>query len=268
MVKPILKWAGGKRWIVSNEQLPVPSSYNRYVEPFLGGGAVFFHLQPTNALLADLNGDLVQLYQVIRDEPDKLWSKMKMHHRQHCTDYYYKIRAMRPRTDVTKAARLLYLNRTCWNGLYRVNLKGEFNVPIGTKDTVIFDDDDFQAVSKLLKNVELRCSDFEDILDGCGSGDFVFVDPPYTVQHNFNNFVKYNEKIFSWEDQTRLRNAVLRAANRGAHIAVTNADHESIRELYEDVGEYGQVSRQSVLSGNPDMRGETTEALFLSNYSK
>lgn len=264
MIKPFLKWAGGKRWIVSNDQLPVPQTYTRYVEPFLGGGAVFFHLQPEKAHLSDLNGDLIHLYLVMRDEPEKLWATMKNHHRQHSKDYYYKIRAMSPRTDITKAAQFLYLNRTCWNGLYRVNLKGEFNVPIGTKDTVIFDDDDFLGIAKILKNAEIKKSDFEGVLDSCGMGDFVFIDPPYTVQHNFNNFVKYNEKIFSWDDQIRLRDAVQRAAGRGAHIAVTNADHETIRTLYKNIGVYDQVSRQSVLSSDPSKRGQTTEALFVS----
>src|SRR5690606_33757078 len=118
----------------------------------------------------------------------------------------------------------------CWNGLYRVNREGIFNVPIGTKTNVLMESDDFLRVSEILKRAELRSCDFEDTLNRCGHGDFVFVDPPYTVKHNNNGFVKYNEEIFSWQDQLRLSAVVRRAAERGAAIVVTNADHASVHE--------------------------------------
>lgn len=264
MVNPVLKWAGGKRWLTGSELLPIPRSYQRYVEPFLGSGALFFHLAPPRALLSDLNKELIGLYQVLKDHPGKLWAIMQRHHHAHSKEYYYKIRTSTPDDPLEAAGRFLYLNRTCWNGLYRVNLKGTFNVPIGTKNTVVFDSDDFDAVSERLANTEIRCSDFEDVIAECGNGDFIFVDPPYTVQHNFNNFLKYNEKIFSWDDQLRLRAAVERAAHRGAFIAITNADHETVRQLYADFGTYTQLGRQSVLAGDATKRGITTEALFIS----
>lgn len=267
MSESFLKWAGGKRWLASSGHLPIPTSYTRYVEPFLGGGAVFFHLKPHNALLSDLNSELICLYEVMRDDPDALYDVMSRHEEYHSKDYYYQIRGFTPRSQVQIAARFLYLNRTCWNGLYRVNLKGKFNVPIGTKDSVIFDDDDFWTISTLLKQAEIRRSDFEPIIDSCKKGDFLFVDPPYTVQHNLNGFLKYNEKIFSWDDQIRLRNAVERAIEREVSIVVTNADHKSIRDLYRDVCNYQQIGRYSKLAGDSSKRGKTSEALFTANIS-
>ena len=229
MIIPPLKWAGGKRWLVNADLLPIPKKFERYVEPFLGSGAVFFRLQPTEAVLSDVNEELICLYSVIRNMPHKLHEAMEIHQKRHSEKYYYGVRASTPKDKVDVASRFLYLNRTCWNGLYRVNLKGEFNVPIGTKNTVIFDTDDFGELSKLLKRATIKCSDFEDVIDDCCNGDFLFLDPPYTVQHNFNGFLKYNEKIFSWEDQIRLRDSVFRAAKRGVIIALTNADHASIK---------------------------------------
>ncbi len=264
MVSPVLKWAGGKRWLVGHDLLPTPKTYRRYVEPFLGSGAIFFHLSPVRALLSDINNELIGLYQILRDYPDELWAIMQRHHLAHSKEYYYKIRASKPKDPLVAAGRFLYLNRTCWNGLYRVNLKGEFNVPIGTKSSVIFGNDNFEAVSARLANAEIRCSDFEDVIAECGKDDFVFVDPPYTVQHNFNNFLKYNEKIFSWDDQIRLHQAVKKAAQRGAFVVVTNADHTTVRELYSGFGKYVQLDRQSVLAGDATKRGGTTEALFVS----
>lgn len=263
---PFLKWAGGKRWLIAGDLLPTPDVFERYVEPFVGSGAVFFHLRPKKALLADLNGELICLYKIIRDRPADLWSSMQSHQNRHCKDYYYKIRSAVPVDELERASRFLYLNRTCWNGLYRVNLKGVFNVPIGTKNTVVFATDDFESVSKLLSGAQILCSDFEAVIDECGQGDFVFIDPPYTVQHNYNNFLKYNEKIFNWDDQIRLRDAVVRAVERGAAIAVTNADHQTIRDLYDSIGTYTQLHRHSVLAGKATKRGATTEALFLANY--
>lgn len=268
MINPFLKWAGGKRWLVARRLLPVPIKFDRYVEPFVGSGAVFFFLRPQKALLADLNEDLMRLYRVIRDRPRLLRRKMSVHQTKHSKAYYYEVRANDPTDETDRAARFLYLNRTCWNGLYRVNLKGEFNVPKGTKSTVLFDNDNFDAISGVLKRAKLECCDFERVIDQCGERDFVFIDPPYTVKHNNNNFLKYNERIFSWDDQIRLRDAVLRAKRHGARIAVMNADHRSVRALYDGVAEYVRLSRYSVLAGDHAARVETTEALFLANFEE
>jgi len=138
-------------------------------------------------------------------------------------------------------------------------------VPIGTKDTVLFADDDFEAVAAALTSVEFVCSDFERVIDQAGAGDLVFVDPPYTVRHNYNGFLKYNESIFSWSDQVRLAGCVKAAVARGAAVIVTNANHESVHELYNDIFTLREMNRASVLAANSAKRGITTEAIFLAN---
>lgn len=143
MTNPFLKWAGGKRWLASSNLLPVPERFRRYVEPFLGGAAVFFQLSPAQSILSDINAELINLYRVIKDDPKALEALMIEHQAKHSRDHYYAVRANVPTGNIAQAARTLYLNRTCWNGLYRVNLRGEFNVPIGTKNTVIMEEEDF-----------------------------------------------------------------------------------------------------------------------------
>lgn len=261
---PFLKWAGGKRWLVQRA-LPCPVQYDRLVEPFLGGGAVFFGLEPRKALIADINPELINLYQVVRDSHGRLERILKRHQRLHSPEHYYRTRATSFKNPILMAARTLYLNRTCWNGLYRLNKKGEFNVPIGTKSAVILETDEFSRASDLLSNAEITCQDFEKTIDVAGKGDFLFVDPPYTVKHNMNGFVKYNENIFAWADQLRLRDALDSAFRRGASIVVTNADHASVRELYERDFSFVSLERQCVLAGNGSARGVTSEALFTAN---
>jgi DNA adenine methylase len=262
-VIPFLKWAGGKRWLVSSYPELFPKSFNRYIEPFLGSGAVFFHIQPRKALLADSNAELIETYQAIKSDWRRVERELKKHHELHCKSYYYKIRDNKYRSPFSRAAKLIYLNRTCWNGLYRVNLKGEFNVPIGTKKDVIYAADDFKKISQLLQNVRLLHGDFEQIIDQATKGDFVFVDPPYTVQHNSNNFIKYNENLFHWQDQIRLRDCVYRAKGRGAQVIVTNACHKSVKRLYEDIGVLVRVKRHSVLAADASKRKICDELLIV-----
>jgi DNA adenine methylase len=226
---------------------------------------VFFQLSPRRALISDINPDLIEFYSVLRDQPQNLTEVMMLHQQNHSRDYYYAQRASSCNTPLERAARFLYLNRTCWNGLYRVNKKGKFNVPIGTKEKVILNTDDFFGASRVLGNSEIRCSDFEEVIDEAKCNDFIFIDPPYTVRHNSNNFVKYNEMIFSWADQVRLYEAVARAASRGTKIIICNADHKSIHAMYDGIGEYLQLSRHSVLSGKADNRKKTTEAMYRIN---
>lgn len=264
-LKPFLKWAGGKRWLFESGQFSLPPFPGRYFEPFLGGGAVFFESQPQNAILSDANSGLIELYKVIQECPDALEERLRMHAKLHCKEYYYVIRKKEFSCPVERAAQFLYLNRTCWNGLYRENLKGQFNVPIGTKQTVIFETDDFKAWSKALSGARIECRDFEEAIEEAGSGDFIFVDPPYTVRHNLNGFVKYNQKIFAWDDQIRLRSALENAVDRGAAFAMTNADHESIRELYNGFGDLKTLSRYSVIAGSSLHRSASTELLIVKN---
>ena len=258
---PFLKWAGGKRWLVSRHPELFPREAERLIEPFLGSGAIFFHMRPRQALLNDKNPQLIDAYRAIQENWKNVRRHLKQHHARHSTEHYYRVRDSVPRAEASKAARLIYLNRTCWNGLYRVNKDGHFNVPIGTKQHVVLPTDDFRAVSSLLKNAELCSGDFEATVDRATVGDFLFVDPPYTVRHNHNGFVKYNEAIFSWADQVRLAEAVRRAKSRGARILVTNADHPSIHELYEGVGSLTRLSRASVIAGKASARGKYGEVV-------
>lgn len=264
MISPFLKWAGGKRWLVSKHPELLNVEFDRYIEPFLGSASAFFYLQPSKAILSDLNVDLIDVYRAIQADWEKVVTELKKHHTKHCKNYYYKIRASKPRSLHTRAARFIYLNRTCWNGLYRVNLKGEFNVPIGTKKDVVYDTDDFEGISNFLQNVHLKIEDFEKIIDQAAAGDFVFIDPPYTVCHNNNGFLKYNEKIFSWEDQLRLKDAVWRAKNRGAKILILNAGHSSIAQIYEGFGSVQEFGRASVLAASAKHRKQVSELAIYS----
>ncbi|MCQ4270242.1 Dam family site-specific DNA-(adenine-N6)-methyltransferase [Pseudomonas kuykendallii] len=253
-LQPIIKWAGGKRWLVRKGSELFPTEFENYIEPFLGGAAVYFHLKPERALLSDVNAELINVYVAVKQDWSKVVSLLREHQRMHSTEHYYKVRDQRPHTIYTMAARTLYLNRTCWNGLYRVNLKGNFNVPIGTKNNILLDIDSFADISNLFENTKFVVSDFEPIIDQAQAGDFVFVDPPYTVKHNYNGFIKYNENLFRWEDQVRLKDAVVRATARGAKVLVLNANHESIKSLYAGF-EQVTLSRSNVLAGKSEFRG-------------
>lgn len=253
---PFLKWVGGKRWLVSNYPELLATDCDRYVEPFLGSAAVFFALDPKRALLSDMNRDLIETYRAIKNDSTAVSKALTLHQRMHVSDenYYYRMRSAKPQRPHPRAARFIYLNRTCFNGLFRVNLKGEFNVPKGTKAKVLLPTDNFEEAAKRLRSASLRVSDFEEVLDQCGEGDFAFVDPPYTVRHNNNGFLKYNEKIFSWDDQQRLVACLRRYAIRGGRALVTNAAHKSIFELYSGLGTLRLVTRQSVLAASGQYR--------------
>lgn len=261
-ITPFLKWAGGKRWLVEKHPALLNFEHDRFIEPFLGSGAVFFKLLPKRSILSDRNHELIETYRAIKDNWEKVNKLLERHHKSHSKEYYYATRSKIFRSPEARAAKFIYLNRTCWNGLYRVNLQGKFNVPIGTKTNVLMDTDDFQSISEALTNTSLITGDFENVIDQSKSGDFVFVDPPYTVKHNNNGFIKYNEHIFSWDDQVRLRDSVSRAASRGAKVIVTNACHASILELYEGVGDLIQLNRSSVIAGKSAARGKYEEVVI------
>ena len=261
--KPFLKWAGGKRWLADRSDFAIPEYSGRYIEPFLGGGAIFFSHLPKCSVLSDANARLIETYAAIRDHCEDVVELLRSHHDLHCAEYYYYLRAQTIDTVIGRAAQFVYLNRACWNGLYRVNRKGEFNVPIGSKDWILSDDDDFLAISAALANSELVAADFESSIDRAQSGDLIFADPPYTVAHNFNGFVKYNEKIFSWNDQVRLSKALARAVSRGAAVVSTNADHPSVVDLYSSFAHLSHLARASVISGSRQGRRLTTELLIV-----
>jgi|SRR5665213_1008863 len=260
-MKPFLKWAGGKRWLTSSDLLPKFAPYAKYVEPFLGSGSVFFSTNPQKAILADSNDELVNCYQAIKHRPNLVRRYLVQHRRNHSDEYYYQLRDTQPASAFARAARFIYLNRTCWNGLYRVNRRGIFNVPRGTKNSILFADEDFALISERLADAEIVCADFEFTIGKAKRGDLVFADPPYTVLHNNNGFIKYNETIFSWDDQIRLRDCLVEAARRGVQVYLTNADHESVRNLYEGLGEISRLHRHAKISGKNIGRRPTTELL-------
>jgi DNA adenine methylase len=263
---PFLKWAGGKRWLVKRHIEFFPENFNVYYEPFLGAGSVYFYLKPRQAFLADINEELIIAYNAIKNNWTRLHEILVIHQENHSSDYYYSIRDESPIDPIERAARFIYLNRTCFNGIYRVNLQGRFNVPKGSKDSVLLESDNFQALSELLLRAELRVSDFEPLVNASNIDDFVFADPPYTVRHNQNGFIKYNETLFSWNDQVRLADSLWRAKNRGVKILSTNANHQSVRELYEERDfEVILVTRYSSISATPERRNQYEEIIVRAN---
>jgi DNA adenine methylase len=262
VLTPFLKWAGGKRWFVANYSHLLPKSFGRYFEPFLGSGAVFFHLRPAKAVLSDTNAELVTAYKTVRSDWKKIRELLITHQARHSREHFYSVRAAKYVRPAEQAARLLYLNRTCWNGLYRVNLSGRFNVPMGTKNTVLFEREDFRQLASVLRRARLRVQDFEVSIDSAQRNDFVFLDPPYTVSHNNNGFIKYNDRLFSWDDQIRLRDSVARAVRRGVKILLTNANHDAIRRLYRGVGSLSVVTRPGILAADASRRRPVEELVF------
>lgn len=265
-IKPFLKWAGGKRWFIHNHAHFLPQKFNRYIEPFLGAGSVFFYLEPKKAILGDLNPDLIATYKGVKRDWRRLLKLLNYHQLKHSDSYYYEMREEIPDDPIERAARLIYLNRTCFNGIYRVNLSGEFNVPKGTKNGIVLPDDNFEKAARILRRAQIKHSDFEKLIELAEEDDLIFADPPYTVRHNINGFIKYNEKLFSWADQERLAKALRRAKARGAKIVSTNANHESVRDLYDRKGfKLVEVTRFSPISADSSNRKRFDELVILSN---
>lgn len=262
---PFLKWAGSKRWLVPKFRRIQLDPYHRYFEPFLGSGAMFFgHGSMRPSVLADTIPPLVHCYQMVRDSPDAVAETTRKWSVDKAT--YYEVRNLRTNDPVIQAARFIYLNKTCFNGLYRVNNKGEFNVPFGRpKSERILDGSALLKASRALSQpgVTLVTSDFEDVLQDARLGDFVYVDPPYMTGHLSNGFVDYNEKLFSWRDQERLAEACQRAMHRGAHILISNADHHTVRDLYSYYGfSFIPTSRHSSMASRVNFRGPRQELLI------
>ena len=258
---PFLKWAGGKRWLLPLSRAMKDLEISTYYEPFLGSGAMFFGAIPQRAVLSDTNAELIGTYKAIAADWKTVEKLLAEHDRQHCKEHYYAVRSSSPSSSAERAARFIYLNRVCWNGLYRVNRQGVFNVPLGSKTSAVLDSDNFAATARLLQGAKLLVTDFEAPIDLAGPGDLIFADPPYTVRHQHNGFVKYNEQLFSWADQIRLHAALIRAKDRGAVVLCTNADHESVRELYSDGFRILGMNRFSSISGKGGTRGKYAEIM-------
>lgn len=264
-MQPFLKWPGGKRWFVSQyKSLIVAAGINQYYEPFLGSGAVFFSVLPSQAILSDINEELVNVYKVMKDNPIALRRVLEEHQKKHNREYYYRIRETIPKDSICQAGRTLYLNRTCFNGMYRVNRAGNFNVPIGTKTNCTFDCDQFENYSKALKGAEILSADFESIVIKANKNDFIFIDPPYAMNKE-TGFVKYNQIYFTWDDQLRLFHSVCQARDRGAKVLMTNASSKELISLYQTEGFKIVIhERKSTISGKADSRKMIQEAIIAS----
>lgn len=267
--RPFLKWAGGKAKVLP-QFVPYFPSFSTYYEPFLGGGAVFFHLQAAapllkNAYLMDINDELINVYRCIRDQVDGVIEHLTIHQHYHCHDYYYALRAAVPDDRLEKAARFLYLNKTCFNGLYRENLKGQFNVPMGRyKNPNICPAELLQAASLALQTVKIEMSPFELVLElAHTSHDFVYFDPPYHPISATSNFTGYSRYSFREEDQIRLKDTFSILADRGVKVMLSNSDCPFIRELYREFPIHTVLAARAINS-KAKKRGKITEVLVTS----
>ena len=260
--KPIFRWAGGKSWLIKYLPEILPEYYGNYHEPFLGGGSVFFYLQPAgNSYLSDINPDLIEAYCELRDNLDSVVNVLRLF--KNTKLEFYRIRKTKFQTSIERTARFIYLNRTCFNGLYRVNKNGEFNVPYGYKKTKeLFDVDVLRIAAQKLKNAHLTQADFECSLKNIKKHDLVYVDPPYTVSHIENGFIHYNERLFSMDDQRRLSLYIKEIHKRGAYYILSSAAHEITVELFGNISFPIRVSRQSTIGGRGSHRGTIEEYIF------
>jgi DNA adenine methylase len=262
-LSPFIKWPGGKRWAALQISELISSSLSgTYYEPFLGGGAVFFHGLPRRAVLADINKDLIATYRTIRNDPARVIRVLRR--RAVTEEMYYRVRDDEPKDAAGRAARFLYLNRTAFGGIYRLNMAGKFNVPYGGGDRtpeVLWKTEILRLASRALRRAKLIVSDFEPVIEAAGTGDVVYCDPTYTVAHDNNGFIRYNERNFSWSDQERLASAAFRAADRGAMVLVSNAHHRSVRELYRGAS-IETLARMSTVTPRSDLRRPVKELLI------
>lgn len=234
-LKPFLKWAGGKSQLLDTLMRHVPADYGKYIEPFVGGGALFFHLHPKEAVISDSNPELINCYRMVRDEAKDLIELLCRY--PHDKTFYYDLRAKNP-TDLTvveRAARFIYLNKTCYNGLYRVNKKGQFNVPFGSqKNPKICDPDTLLAASHALQDTIIEEGDYRDILKRYAkAGDFVFLDPPYDPVGGHSDFKRYTKEFFYETNQVQLAYEFERLVEQGVKCILTNSDTALTRSLYE-----------------------------------
>lgn len=261
--KPVLKWAGGK-WRLCPlfaERGLIPPKFNTYHEPFVGGAALFFYLLPTRAVLLDTNEELVNLYRQIRTDVDDLLRRLREMKNAHSEEFYYDTRAAATNTltPLERAARTVYLNKTCFNGLYRVNSKGQFNVPFGRyANPTIVDEDNLRRAAKALSTAEIVHADFESVLDRAQAGDFVYFDPPYDPLSVTSSFTGYTKNAFGRADQKRLAATFRELDHRGVHCLLSNSDTPFVRSLFEDYEIVGfQVPR--FINSHGEKRGRVGE---------
>ena len=272
--KPFLKWAGGKQQLLAQYELYFPTSFHRYFEPFVGGGAVFFHLWNTGRLpsatyLFDNNEELINAYVVVRDRLDELIKALAVHKERHCKEYYYKIRNLDRQnivlSDVERAARTIYLNKTCYNGLYRVNRRGQFNVPMGSyKNPKILDEDLLRTASIALQGTCIEARDFRSVVEMARAGDFFYFDPPYDPVSKTASFTGYTAKSFHDQDQRDLADVFTRLTTKGCLCMLSNSYTPFVLELYQHCRiEIVQANR--AINSNANGRGTVEEVVVL-NY--
>ena len=261
-IKPFLRWAGGKTWLLKHiKQITGETEFNNYHEPFLGGGAVFFSNTLIKiAFLSDLNEELINTYQVIKENPEEVISILKTYDNNE--DFYYYLRKEKPIDKKVCAARFIYLNHTSFNGIYRVNKNGDYNVPYGFRNVDYIEEEKIRFASNALQKANIFHGDFIDSLDNIKSGDLVFLDPPYTVSHNNNGFIKYNKTLFSLEDQIRLSKFIDSVKEKGAYYILTNAAHKIILEIFDKDDYCYELSRTSLIGGDKAKRGVVNEYIF------
>ncbi len=262
-LKPFLRWAGGKNWFAKHLASLLPrSGYRAYHEPFLGGGSIFFSIKPQErAYLSDLNTELITTYQALRDAPKEIIEHLSRY--TNSEQFYYSIRSQSSKNWIEHAARFIFLNQTSFNGIYRVNLKGKYNVPYGYRTKNFLESQILRAASSRLKYAIITDGDFEMVRENLREGDLVFLDPPYTTSHNNNGFIKYNHKLFSLRDQQRLSLLIDYIKSKGAYYILTNADHKIITDLFDKGDTIIRLARANLIGGEHAARGKTTELIFM-----
>ncbi|MDD5749877.1 MAG: DNA adenine methylase [Patescibacteria group bacterium] len=274
--KPFVKWVGGKRQLLKQFKelgLYTPDGFDplksTYHEPFVGGGAVFLDLLPKKAILSDLNPELITTYKVIKNDVGKLIKLLKTY--KYDKDFYLKIRNKRIKSlsDIQVAARFIYLNRTCFNGLYRVNSKGEFNVPMGEyNNPLICDEDNLKKISKALKNVKLYHEDYKKVLQRAKKGDFIYFDPPYYPVNKTSSFTNYTAQDFLEKEQEELRDTFLALHKKGCFVMLSNSDTPFINKLYSKIDKKIKVNKVFAgrnINSDAKKRGKIKEVLVI-NY--
>lgn len=270
LLSPILKWVGGKRQLLSEIIPLIDESCDNYVEPFIGGGAVLFRLQPKKAIINDYNTELINVYRTVRDDLDGLVALLKKHEKYNSSDYYYEVRALDRTPDFDKmsnsekAARIIYLNKTCYNGLYRVNSLGQFNSPYGKyKNPNIVNEVVLRAISKYLNGneISIRSGDYKDVLNDIEKNSFVYLDPPYMPISSSSSFTGYTEGGFGYDKQVELKEECDKLNSKGVHFLQSNSDCEEIRELYKDY-RIKVVKANRAINSDAKKRGQINEVLI------
>ncbi len=259
--RPFLKWAGGKTQLLAELHKRFPRPFRRYHEPFLGGGAVFFSMCPARAVLSDINPDLINTYRAIREDPEAVIAELMRH--AATEEHFYEVRAQAPATlsQAEGAARTIFLNRTCFNGLYRVNKKGQFNVPFGRYDNpTICDPDNLHAVSLALQRAEVMHADAMSVVDRAERGDLVYFDPPYAPLSKTASFTSYAKGGFGEPEQERLAEVFATLAQKGVSVVLSNSDTPLIRKLYKGFT-IDAVHARRAINSRADRRGPVGEVI-------